>query len=313
MKKLTVRVSDHPALQGQRLHDHMAASLGTSLLNTSLECRRHEGYSEVILECFGSLKSTGKAAKTRKEWMEAVCRVLADYILEEWEEELLRRLVGKDKRYSQNEREELLAYCRQLENVSDFAFAAAADSSSTGRARKRSLLEQDLADCFAEGPVLHLDGVLRFRINRYGAELKELLEYASDEFLMDRQYKEFIALLRYFVYVQDSRIPLAHIIHKGGHAFLLLDENLKPIDTEKLDTTYKVEFMDKDYNLEDMIVSALLTISPERIRIHTREPELPVIKTLTQIFENRTEICLQCKSCETINSPSLGHKDKLSP
>ncbi|RAU91361.1 putative sporulation protein YtxC [Paenibacillus sp. YN15] len=311
MKSLAIRVSDHPVLLSQKLHDRMTASMGTVLLNTALEYRRCPGYSEIVLEFFGGGKGSGKGAKNLEEWPEAVGQVLADFIVDEWEEELLRRLIRKDKRYSEEEREEILAYCRQLGNVSDFAPAALTES-SPGHVRKRKLLMQDLADCLHPGTILDLDGFFRFRLKRYGAELKEMLEYASDEFLMDQQYKEFISLLRYFVYVQDSKMPLAHIIHQGGHNFLLLDSELRPIDTEKLDTSYKVEFMDKDYNLEDMIVSSLLTIAPERICIHTREPDLPVIKTLSQIFENRTEICQLCRSCESI-STSLEQQDKLSP
>ncbi|MDF2934983.1 MAG: sporulation protein YtxC [Paenibacillaceae bacterium] len=311
MKSLTIRVADHPALLSQNLHDRMTASMGSTLLNTALEYRRYPGYTEIVLEFFGGTKGLGKGAKSLQQWPEAVGQVLADFIVDECEEELLRRLIRKDKRYSEGEREEILAYCRQLENTSDFAPAALTES-SPGKARKRSLLVQDLADCLRPGSTLDLNGFFRFRLNRYGAELKEMLEYASDEYLMDQQYKEFISLLRYFVYVQDSKMPLAHIIHQGGHSFLLLDSEMQPIDTEKLDTSYKVEFMDKDYNLEDMIVSSLLTIAPERICIHTREPELPVIKTLTQIFENRTEICGLCRSCEAI-SASLEQQDKLSP
>lgn len=311
MKSMAIRVSDHPALHSQKLHDRMTAGMGTDLLNTALEFRRYPGHSEIVLEFFGGTKGLGKGAKNLQEWPQAVGRVLADFIVDECEEELLRRLIRKDKRYSEGEQEEILAYCRQLEEVSDFAPAAVAET-SPGRARKRSLLLQDLADCLRPGATLDLEGFFRFRLKRYGAELKEMLEYASDEYLMDQQYKEFISLLRYFVYVQDSKMPLAHIIHQGGHNFLLLDSELNPIDTEKLDTTYKVEFMDKDYNLEDMIVSSLLTIAPERICIHTREPELPVIKTLTQIFENRTEICRLCRSCEPI-SASLEQQDKMSP
>lgn len=311
MKKLTIRLSDHPALQNHKLHDRMAANMGTALLNTALECRRYPGYVEVILEFFGSSKGMGKGAKSQREWPEAIGRVLADFIVDECEEELLRRLIRKDKRYSEAEQEEILAYCRQLDNVSDFAPTAVTES-SPGRSKKHNLLAQDLTDCLRQGSVLDLDGFFRFRLNRYGTELKELLEYASDEFLMDQQYKEFISLLRYFVYFQDSKMPLAHIIHKGSHTFLLLDSDMRPIDTEKLDTSYRVEFMDKDYNLEDMIVSSLLTIAPERICIHTREPDLPVIKTLSQIFENRTEICELCRSCESIGVP-LEQQDKLSP
>ena len=40
-------------------------------------------------------------------------------------------------------------------------------------------------------------------------------------------------------------------------------------------------------NMEDMIVSTLITVSPQQIVIHTRQPELPVMRTLETIFELR--------------------------
>lgn len=312
MDKLTLQISTDADYRGQQLHDFLLKRMDSALHNSSVEYQRYKDYAEITLA--RSNPQASKSAKSRKEWRESVYAVLADYILDYYEEELLRRMVRKDKCYSTEEGEELLTYCRQLESVSDMV-SAGKDEQLHGRVRRRGLLLQDLSACLEQESLLHVDGFLRFRLGKYGTELKDMLEYASDEYMMDQQYKEFISLLRYFVYIQESKIPVAHIMHKNQNEFMLLNDQLKPINTEQLDTTFRVEFLDKDYNLEDLIVSTLITIAPERIVIHTREPELPVIKTISQIFEDRCEVCGYCRICSSTlgEAGSSNKQNKLSP
>jgi putative sporulation protein YtxC len=129
---------------------------------------------------------------------------------------------------------------------------------------------------------------------------------------MDKQYQEFISLLQYFVYIQDAKIPSAHLMHQGGHQFILLNDQFKPIETTQLDTWFTIEMLDKEVNFEDMIVSTLITVAPQQIYIHTREPEAQIIKTIMQIFEGRFSICDYCRQCVLL----LGDrqkKDQLFP
>ena len=59
------------------------------------------------------------------------------------------------------------------------------------------------------------------------------------------------------------------------------------------------EMLETEMNMEDMIVSTLITISPEQIVIHTRQPELPVMRTLETIFELRVQLCSDCGHCRS--------------
>jgi putative sporulation protein YtxC len=308
MDKLTLQVLPGSVIRGQELYDCLFKHIDSTLHNSSLEWNNYKGYTEITVGRPNS--RTNKTAKSKQEWTEAVCKVLAEFVLDKAEEDLLSQLIRKDKNYSDEEVAEVLGYCRQIMNEED-AIPESTDEHH-GRTRRRRLLTQDVRACMNNQPFFNLEGFLRFRIPRYAAELRDIIEYATDEFLLDQQYKEFISLLRYFVYIQDSKIPAAHLMHKGGHEFMLLNEQMKPIDTDQLDTTFKVEFLDKDYNLEDLIVSTLITIAPERIYIHTREPELAVIKTISQIFENRAEICEYCRLCKPILGEII-QQDKLSP
>lgn len=303
MDKLTLQVMDDTDKDGEQLHKFLLERMSIALPDSSLEYQRYKDYGEIMLG--RANPQCNKAEKQKRKWREDVSGIIADYMMHYLEEELLRSMISKSNQYDAETTEIILSYCRQVENKGELA----TDPEQQGRqsGKRRQLLAQELAAYIDHERVLNLGGFFRFRPGRYRTELRDLLEYAVDEYLMDQQYKEFITLLQYFVYSQKPKIPVAHIMHKGGHEFMLLDEQLKPIETEHLDTTFRVEFLDKDYNLEDFIVSTLVTIAPERIYIHTRDQELPVIKTIMQIFESQAELCSYCSDCSPILD-GMSHK-----
>ncbi|MEI0735685.1 putative sporulation protein YtxC [Paenibacillus sp. JTLBN-2024] len=217
-------------------------------------------------------------------------KALAEYILQEKERELAEKILNEEFDFPEpEEHEQILKHCRMiLEKNPEFG---------ASWNRRSAMLEQGIQQCLSERPLLHVDGFLTFRAQSYMKELKEIVEYAVDEFIMDRQYEEFVGMLKYFVYFQQPQVPLVHLIHKGGQDVLLLDENLKPLDY-RYDEGVVVERLDqKDLQMEDAVVTTLISVSPAKIVIHTREPHMAVIRTLTQIFEDRVEICRYCPDC----------------
>jgi putative sporulation protein YtxC len=234
---------------------------------------------------------------------------IAQYILEEVEGSILRELIVKEFHYDHPcDLEIIEGYCKQ------FLFYEGESLISNDEIKKRRLAKigSQISEYLQTHTQLNLDGFLKFRLQEYVDEMREVVEYAIDEFMMDQQYQEFISLLKYFVYIQEAKIPSAHLIHKGGHEFVILNDELKPIDTSDFDASFTLEILDKDINLEDMIVSTLITVSPQTIYIHTREPDLPVIHTITQIFENRSTVCSYCRTCHVFLGEGKKH-DQLSP
>lgn len=308
MDKLTVRILSSRCETIQRLYECLIRRTDSRLNNSTVEWQSYKDYSEINVS---GLKQLHKTAAKKNEWLQNVSSAIAQYMLDFYEDELLGRLIRKSGLGGKEDTESVLGYCRQLLHPENGQLPE--KGPVHGKTRRLKMLSDDLAAYLKENPVLNMEGFLRFRCSKYAGELREVIEYATDEYLMDQQYKEFISLLRYFVYIQDSKMPEVHLMHKGGHEFVLLNEQMKPIDTDRLDTTFKVEFLDKDYNFEDLIVSTLIAIAPQRIFIHTREREQQVIKTILQIFEDRSELCEYCRLCNPILGEAAGHQDKLSP
>ncbi|MGN7358270.1 sporulation protein YtxC [Paenibacillus sp. SAF-054] len=221
---------------------------------------------------------------------ETAARAVAEYILQDKEQRLVEHILEEEFDFPDpEERSQILKHCSMtLEKSQELN-----DSWS----RRSDMLVQGIKQCLTERPLLHVDGFLTFRSRAYIKELKEIVEYAVDEFLMDRQYEEFVGMLKYFVYFQQPQVPLVHVIHKGGQDLLLLDEDLNPLDY-RVDEGVVVERLDQqDLQMEDAVVTTLISVSPAKIVIHTREPQMAVIRTLTQIFEDRVEICRYCPDC----------------
>lgn len=225
----------------------------------------------------------------------ATAEALAEYIIEEVETGLVHTIIErKIGRQNHDEISKIENYCYPLlsgEHPDHFL----------GNGRRQRIT--NVANCCREYLEQHnhiaLEGFVRFRLKAYVDELKEVVEYAIDESIMEKQYQEFISLLQYFVYIQESKIPMAHLMHQGGQEFLVLDAEMKPIEMEQADGLV-VEMMDKEMNVEDMIISTLITMSPQRVFIHTREPEAQVIQTIQQIFEDRTQVCTDCALCAPV-------------
>lgn len=248
----------------------------------------------------------------RKKVMGVLAEVLADRIITDKESIILRGLIVKEFKYEAIEDLQAIeGYCKQSLDVEKGLDQASLNVISSKLRRKQALLEQFM-QTLEENPRLSLDGFIRFRLQDYTEELREIAEYAIDEFVMDRQYQEFISLLQYFVYIQEAKIPVAHLIHKGGHEFVILNDRLELIDANEFDATFKMEVLDKDINFEDLIVSTLITVSPANIYIHTRDPEMTIIKTIRQIFEDRTTVCSYCRTCD-IYLGEAKKQDQLSP
>jgi putative sporulation protein YtxC len=153
-----------------------------------------------------------------------------------------------------------------------------------------------------ENNEVHLHGFVRFRLKEYRQELAEAVEEAIDDYLEDRQYQEFIELLRYFVSTQESRHETIHIVPLEGNRFSLYDENGLPLQLEALEAY--VGMQDAPDRTDDLLLSALITLAPQKIVFHLTEGRQALAQTLHSIFEDRFAYCSACAHC-LINGRTL--------
>lgn len=259
----------------------------------------HAEYRSNEIQCFGLLPQFALVDHGPIVYAKAA-NAIAQYIIVELEPSLLRAIIRKHFHYDEpHEVDAVERYCQHVlhgtasPSEKDIVYN---DVQYTDRERRKGKITEELEAYLGGSTRLHLDGFVTFRLTAYWEELREIAAYAVDEYVMDRQYQEFISLLKYFVRIQEVKLPVVHVLHKGDNEFALYDEQFQLLEAAPVDMIV-AEMLESEMNMEDMIVSTLITVSPEQIVIHTRYPDQPVMRTLETIFEHRVRLCTECGHC----------------
>lgn len=251
--------------------------------STSIICTVNDGrfYRERSMESYKVLKTY-------------ISNALADYIIRQYEERLLTRIInGNFCYFNAAEKKEILSRSLNIIRNEDKTFL-----NSLFQIRRRNVIIRRLMDYFDNANNIILDGFVNFRLKEYIKDLEDVVDKAVDDFLMDREYREFIRLLRYFVDIQEPKIDTVHVIVGFDDRYMLLDGSKKEITNECIQE-YVNEISEGEINYDDLLVSSLITFAPRKIVIHCtgqfRNKEL--IETIKNVFSGRIILCQGCNLC----------------
>lgn len=147
-----------------------------------------------------------------------------------------------------------------------------------------------------------LDGFVTFRIKEYIKILDLVIDLSVNKFVVDKEYHEFIDLLKLYVNSKSPSNKEVHLIYKNKES-ILLDENKNLINAE--DNIFEIKYLsDISFSSNDFALSTLLSLLPKKIIIHIIDNEDEFINTLKLIFDKRIYICTDCKICEMYNFAS---------
>jgi len=254
--------------------------------STSIICRIDDGklYKEKSVQSYKTLKIL-------------VSNALADYIIRQYEEKLISRIINGNYCYfNAVEKKEILNKALKIVRNEERTFL-----NTLFQIRRRNVIVRKLLDYFENTDSLILDGFVNFRLKDYIKDLEEIVDKAVDDFLMEREYKEFIRLLRYFVDIQEPKYDTIHVIAGFEGKYILLDEKKGEITNECIQE-FVNEIQDGEINYDDLLVSTLITFAPRKIVIHCtgqiKNKEL--LETIKNVFSGKVFICNGCETC-TIN------------
>ena len=140
---------------------------------------------------------------------------------------------------------------------------------------------------------------MNFRINDYVKILDNIVDMAVNKYIIEKEYKEFINLLKIYVNTTGTKADIMHLIYTNGESILLdKDKNIVHIDKNISNTKY---LSDISFSSNDIALNTLLSILPKKLIIHIIDKEDEFINTLKLIFDDRIEICKACNICKTFN------------
>ncbi|WP_139491655.1 putative sporulation protein YtxC [Brevibacillus dissolubilis] len=237
-----------------------------------------------------------------------VALVVTDYVLQVMEPQLVKRCLHKEIQSDlSNKWEEILPYVQFVFHEQDEIMEQLEPNAS-----RKMRIYRTVVEYLQEENEMNLDGFIRFRLKDYWAELYEAMQSGIDQYVQDKEYQEFVELLRYFVSMQETRYPLVHVVEDKQKQFLLYDETDELIPLEEIEAVLGLS--EQECREEDYLVSALITLAPEKIILHLDEEKQALLETLRSIFGKRISICNTCAYCLTnrsaldLNTPSLYNK-----
>jgi len=227
-----------------------------------------------------------------KRFQEQVAEIVATFIVERWEKALLESILTSE--YEGLEEESINEICQRSRAILD---QGESSYLQIQQSRSESIYARVL-EYFQENNWLNIDGFVRFRLPDYLMELDQALEEAVDEFLMEKEYDEFVRLLRYFVEAQEPRVERVHVILSPGGGFQLYDGENHDLNGEYLEG-FMVDMADSELNYEDLLISALITISPHQVILHAVDKGRShnTISTIKSVFGERVIQCNGCSRC----------------
>ena len=138
----------------------------------------------------------------------------------------------------------------------------------------------------------NIDGLINFRIYTYKNFLKSILEKEVHNFVVEKEYSEYVSLLNAYIKVQQPQTDTVHLIYTENEKMLL--DSLENVITS---TASKKYLSDISFSTNDFILNSLLSLMPKNIVIHLHCEEDNFVKFLKMIFENRYTICKNCSTC----------------
>ena len=153
-----------------------------------------------------------------------------------------------------------------------------------------------------------ISGFVNFRVSTYRKLLEDLIDFSVNEYIIEREYYEFISLLKLYINSQTSLTNIIHIINLDYDIYLL-DENLNIINIDKKSLNAKY-LSDVTFSNNDFVLNTLLNLLPKKVFLHqvSNYSNLEFINTLKLIFDGRLKICTDCNICNLYKNLSIKNK-----
>ena len=217
-----------------------------------------------------------------------ISSLLTFLVIDELEDDFLKNIIIQNYFYfDKNERSKILQICYDI--ITD-NFYETFD-------KKFNILLEHFSQYIYMSKTILLSGFFNFRITDYKNILSRVVEDAVNTYIVEKEYLEFISLLKLYINSQQSKSNVVHLIYTSSTS-TLLDENKDIIDITN--DIFKAKFLsDISFSSNDYALNSLLSLLPKKIYIHLIDKNIDeFIATLSLIFDKRIELCFDCNICK---------------
>lgn len=253
--------------------------------NVYFSCHKFKSYNNIIIHYKGN---------NLELFLSSISNILVFLVLDIYENNIISKILHHDYFYFDNiEKKQILDKTKNIyyEDIENFT-------------KKENLLFNTFYHFLKENNKLYLKGFITFRLKKYIAELEKTVDNAINGYLIEKEYSEFVSLLKLYVNTEESKIDEVHLIYNTEKPVLLdKEKNIIKTDINLLNAKY---LSDITFSSLDMVLNTLLNLVPQKIYLHLMDQEIDeFINTLKLIFEKRVYICRDCNICRIYKSSLL--------
>lgn len=223
--------------------------------------------------------------------------VLAEHIIKDWEKKLLwKEIMRSCKGYTSEEKrvifeksEEFLKRCNENESLNLLM----------NYSRKNKMAHKILEHINTSNLIV-IEGFINFCLQDYLTEIRFAVDLAIEELRNEKEYNEFVKLLRYFVDTQVPKSYEVNLLMDGKGIFYLWDAHGSTIE-EKYMNYYLDDMLLEEINLDDILISILITIAPRRIVLHNVLDYInnEAVDIIRNVFQEKIKVCTGCERCQS--------------
>ncbi len=214
--------------------------------------------------------------------------IFSSTIIEFYEKDIIKSLINSNYFYFTD-----IEQRRIFDIVNDYIY----NGDLTESYIRKDSIAISCIDYFSNNKSAILDGFVRFRLNDYIKIIDYIVDMAVNKFVIDREYTEFIDLLKCYIASKDYGTNVVHLIYQNQES-ILLDEFKKIIDLD--DSILNSKYLsDITFSSNDYTLNTLLTLLPKKIYIHLIDDiQDEFINTLKLVFDDRICLCNDCNICK---------------
>ena len=220
-----------------------------------------------------------------EEFYKILGSIITDTIIKFYEIHIIRRILGFNYFYfDEFERNKIEEVC--IESLKNNKF----------KNRNKTICNK-IQKYLKKNKSMILDGFVTFRIKEYIEKIDELVDEGVNKYIVEKEYAEFISLLKMYVNSKEPETEEIHLIYTNGES-ILLDKN-KDIITIANNSFNAKYLSDITFSSNDFALNALLSLLPKKINVHLITKKDEFIDTLCLIFEEKVYMCTDCNICRT--------------
>ena len=251
------------------------------LEDVCFSCHKFKVYNNILIRYKG---------KDVKLFLSTVSNILSNLVFDNFEDDFIKLILNQEYFYFDAFEK------KQIIDKTNEIYFDDIEALTT----KESILFNTFYNFLKNNTKLYLKGFLTFRLKRYFEELEKTVDSAINQYLIEKEYLEFVSLLKLYVNSEESKIDVVHLVYNNKEP-LLLDKNKNIIKTDI--NLFNAKYLsDISFSSLDMILNTLLNILPQKIYVHLIDEEDEFINTLKLIFEKRIRICTDCNTCSIYKS-----------